>query len=326
MRRDISLKILILVTLLGISLLLGLFIGARSISLAKVFAALTSYNPNDSDQSVIWDSRAPRTLAAIFAGGLVAISGGLLQGVTRNNLADPGIMGLTANASLFVVVAASFGLTSNLFITIASFIGTLFGTTFLALLSLNRKVSHIQVVVAGVAVAAGISSIASFVLIIKPSVADAFRHWMLGSLVGTTWRDIYILAPSMIVVIALSLPLIKALNVMALGDEQSRALGISITRYSAAVYTVAALAAGLATAFVGPIMFIGLLAPHTARLIVGHDQRFALPSAALMGGLLLIWADVIGRVIMPPGELDAGIVVSVLGAPLVLVILRRYFK
>ena len=311
---------------LVLTLALGVLIGSRAIPFDAVVASFTNFDPENNDHLILWESRIPRSLAALLIGSLVAVSGALLQGVTRNELADPGIFGLNSSASLAVLLAAAIGATSTISVAVAAFLGALLGSTFLAGMSLNRNITPLQVAVAGIAIAAGLSSISSFLLIVFPRIADGYRHWILGSVVGTTWTEVQVLAPLAAGVLVLAMVFTKVLNTLALGAEQSRALGSSINRDAALIYLVAALSTGIATAFAGPLLFIGLLAPHLARFMVGHDFKKNLPASALVGGVLFLVADVIGRIALQPAELDAGIVVSIVGAPLVITVLRRFFK
>lgn len=311
---------------LFVVVILGVVVGARNIPLGEVIQAITDFDPAKNSHAVIWDARIPRTIAALLIGALVAVSGALLQGVTRNHLADPGIMGLNSSASLAVLTVAAFGVSSPIFLAVSSFLGALFGAAALGAMSLNRKLTPLKVAVTGIAITAGLSSVSSFLLIVFPKIADTFRHWALGSLVGTNWTDIKLLAPVAFFILAMALIFSRVLNTLALGADQSRVLGININRDSASIFMVAALATGVATSFAGPIMFIGLLAPHAARFIGGQDFRGNLPLTAAVGGGLLLLADVLGRVALRPAELDAGIVVSIIGAPLVIVVMRRFFK
>lgn len=319
-------KAVLVVSVVLLALVLGVVVGARDVPIGEVIQAFAAFDSSNKSHLVIWEARIPRTLSALLIGALVAVSGGLLQGVTRNQLADPGIMGLNSSASLLVLAAAALGASSPIVLAACAFTGAMFGAAALAAMSLNRNLNPLQVAVAGIAIAAGLSSISSFLLIGFPQIADRYRHWALGTLVGTGWTDIELLAPLALAVLGLAMLFARVLNALALGADQSRALGITISRHTALIYLVAALATGVATAFAGPLMFIGLLAPHVARFLVGHDFRASLPLTAIIGGVLFLLADVLGRVALQPAELDAGIVVSIIGAPLVIMVMRRYFK
>ena len=270
--------------------------------------------------------RVPRTVLAMLVGAALAVSGAVMQGVTRNPLADPGILGVTAGAALFVVVGIAFlGLadpTSYIWVAIA---GAALAAAFVyAVGSLGRGgPTPLKLALAGAACSAAFTSLISAILLPRLDVMDTFRFWQIGGVGGAQTEKTLQVLPFLAVGALLSLATARGLNSLALGDDLARGLGehVGRTRLLAAVGAVTL--AGAATAVAGPIGFVGLAVPHLCRLLVGVDHRWLLPFSAVLGAALLTAADVVGRLVARPAEVDVGIVTAMLGAPVFIWIVRR---
>ena len=268
----------------------------------------------------------PRTVLAMLVGAALAVSGAVMQGVTRNPLADPGILGVTTGAALFVVAGiAFFGLaspTSYIWVAIA---GAALAASFVyAVGSLGRGgATPLKLALAGAASSAAFTSLISAILLPRIDVMDSFRFWQIGGVGGAQTEKTLQVLPFLAVGALLSLATARGLNSLALGDDLARGLGehVGRTRLLAAVGAVTL--AGAATAIAGPIGFVGLAVPHLCRLLVGVDHRWLLPFSAVMGAALLTTADVVGRLVARPAEVDVGIVTALLGAPVFIAIVRR---
>lgn len=318
-RRRIALPVLALVVLVAIALSLG--IGARAIDPLTVLSALTDSfggaRSVSTDDMVVLRLRIPRTAIGAAAGAAFGIAGALVQAVTRNPLADPGLLGINAGASLAVVLAiAILGVSTPL-----GYIWFALGGAVVAALVVfvvagpRRGASPLTLTLAGAAVTAGLTSILTLLLLTRTQTLDQYRFWSVGSLTGRSLDVLALLAPFLVLGAAIALVLGRGLDALALGEELARGLGARTTLLRGAAVVAVVLLSGAATAAAGPIVFVGLAAPHLARRLVGTRHTALVPAAALLGVALLVLADVVGRIIVPPGELEAGIVVAVLGAP-----------
>ncbi|SEN74802.1 iron ABC transporter permease [Cryobacterium sp. TMT1-3] len=317
--------------LLGLSIAASLLVGTREIGLGAVIDALV--NPDTSltdtaltDRTVILDLRVPRTVVGLLAGLALGLAGALMQGVTRNPLADPGLLGVNAGASLFVVAGVAwFGVTSSLGYVWFAFAGAAAAATIVYLIgSLGREgATPVKLALAGTALTAAFTSLITIVLLADTAAFDRYRFWAAGSLVARGLDAALPLAPFILIGAILAIVAARMLNALALGDDLARGLGqnLMLARVVCAVAIV--LLCGSATAMAGPIVFVGLAVPHVARWITGPDYRLIIAFSALFGPTLLVAADVLGRVIGQPGEIEAGLVVSFLGAPVLIALVRR---
>jgi iron complex transport system permease protein len=301
-------------------------VGARPITLETVWSALTAFDPASTDHRIIWDLRLPRTIIGLGVGAALGLSGAVLQGATRNPLADPSILGIHSGAAVCVVLGvAVFSITQlSLYVWLA-FIGA--GVAMLvvyAVASLGREgATPIKLALAGAAMTAAMQSVTSAILLTSPRTLDEIRFWQVGSLAG---RDIEIfvqVAPFLAIGIVLALASGRLLDGLSMGEDVASALGQNVGRSRAIAGLAAVILAGAATAAAGPIAFVGLTVPHVARAITGPNYRWILPYSMLLAPILLLSADVIGRVIAPPGEVQVGIVTAFLGAPVFIALVRR---
>jgi iron complex transport system permease protein len=314
------------VVLLVLAVVASLVVGSRSIPIGTVFEALLRPDLSLTDHTVVLDLRVPRTVIGLLAGLALGMAGALMQGITRNPLADPGLLGVNAGASLFVVAGiAWFGVTSALGYVWFAFAGAFVAAVIVYVVgSLGREgATPVKLALAGTALTASLTSLITIVLLSDPGAFDRYRFWAAGSLVARDLTSALQLAPFIVVGALLCLLAGRMLNALALGDDLARGLGqnLIVARVVCAVAVV--LLCGSATAMAGPIVFVGLAVPHIARRFTGPDYRWILVYSAVLGPALLLAADVLGRVIAQPGEIEAGLVVAFLGAPMLIALVRR---
>ena len=326
-RRPIPVRLTALLGCLAVLLALALLsvtTGSRDVSLTEILAAFGGSTEGFGTAAVA--TRIPRTLLAVLAGGALAVSGAVMQGVTRNPVADPGILGINTGASLAVVVGiASFGLTAaSSYIWVAIVGAALTAVLVYALGSLGQGgATPLKLALAGAATAAALSSFTSAVVLPRADIGDSVRSWQIGGVGGASWASLQQVAPFLALGLLLCLASARGLNTLALGDELAAGLGerVALTRALASLGAV--ILCGASTAVTGPIGFVGLVVPHACRLMIGSDHRWLLPISAVAGAALLTGADVLGRIITRPEELAVGIVTAFLGAPVFIAIVRR---
>jgi iron complex transport system permease protein len=278
------------------------------------------------DDIVVRSLRVPRTLLGILAGGALGLAGALIQGHTRNPLADSGLLGVNAGAAFLVVIGIyAFGVTSLYGYVWFAFAGALVASVAVFVLgSVGRGgPTPVALALAGTAVSALLAALTSAVILIDVQTLDAYRFWAVGSLAGreaeVAWQVMWFLYPGLYIAFR-SAP---ALNALALGDDVARSLGHSVRRTRVEGVVAITLLAGGATAACGPIAFVGLVVPHIVRAFTGPDYRWLLPASVLAGSALILLADVIGRVVVRPGELQVGIVLALIGGPFFIWLVRR---
>jgi iron complex transport system permease protein len=317
-----------LVAAVGILFAVALFsvaYGSKPIAISDVFDAFLAFD-GSNDHLIIRSLRVPRTVVGLGVGAALGLAGAVMQGVTRNPLADPGILGVNAGASLAVVVAIYvFGIGSLSGYVWFAFVGAaLVSVVVYGLGSLGRDgATPVKLALAGSAVAALLGSITTAILLIDVATLDQYRFWVVGSIAGRDGTIAGQVAPFLVVGALLALGSARALNSMSLGDDVARSLGlrIGLARTVSAVSVV--LLCGAATAAAGPIGFVGLTVPHVARTICGPDYRWILPYSAVLAPILLLGSDIVGRVVARPGELQVGIVTALVGAPFFIALVRR---
>lgn len=320
--------LLVLLVILAVVVLASVAVGARPLSFAEIWHGLTppyDGTPTEAD-IVIRDLRLPRTLLGQVTGVALGLAGGLIQGHTRNPLADPGILGVSAGAACAVVLAITFlGVTSAAgyvwFALAGAFVTSVavFGLSTVG----SRSPSPVSLVLGGAAVAAFLSAITSAVVLLDQNTLDAYRFWVVGSVAARGLEVLTPLLPFFAIGVVLALVNAPGLNLLSLGEDVARSLGTSIALNRVVGVAAITLLAGAATAACGPIAFIGLAVPHVARAVTGPDYRWLLPCSALVGAILLIACDVLGRVTARPGELQVGIVLALVGAPFFIALVRR---
>ena len=323
-----SRKILLLVlslAALGAACLASVGLGARAVPFDTVLDALTAYDPANGDQAVV-QSRIPRTVLGLLAGAALGLAGAAMQGVARNPLADPGILGVNAGAAFAVVVGIyGFGVSAvGGYVWFALAGAAVAAVIVYSVASLGREgATPVKLALAGAALSAGLTSLLSAVLVSSQQTLDTFRFWQVGSISGRDWSVITAVLPFLAVGAVITLAAGRSLNGLSLGDDIARGLGqrVAATRALAALGVV--LLCGAATAAAGPIAFVGLVIPHMVRSFTGPDYRWILPFSMVLAPVLLLAADVAGRLVLPPAEVPVGIATAVIGAPVFIWLVRR---
>ena len=313
-------SLLLLAAVGGLSLVLG----ARGVTLGDVAAALGGADETYAEAVVA--KRIPRTILAMLVGAALGAAGVVLQGMTRNPLADPVILGITPGAALFVVIGiAFFGLATPLGYVLVAMIGSACAAVFVyAIGSMGRGgATPLKLALAGAASAAAFSSVSTAILLPRIDVMDSFRFWQIGGVGGASTTRILQVLPLLGLGALLALMLARGLNSLALGDDLAAGLGVNVAVMRGLCVLAAVMLLGGATAAAGPIGFVGLVVPHACRLVVGLDHRWLVPFSMVVGAGLLTAADVLGRVVARPAEIDVGIVTALIGAPLFIIIVRR---
>ncbi len=310
--------------LLALLCALSVAIGTRDVTFADITAALAGRVETVAEAAVA--VRLPRTLLALLSGAALGLAGGIMQGVTRNPLADPGILGVNMGASLAVVIAIVwFGIASAQAFIITAIVGAGAAAVFVYVVgSLGRGgATPLKLALAGAATSVAFSSLVIAVVLPRSDIAGGIRSWQIGGVGGATFDLIETVLPFLAAGFAISLLSARKLNSLALGDELAAGLGENVVVARAIASFGAILLCGAATAICGPIGFVGLVVPHLCRLLVGVDNRWLLPFSALGGACLLLAADIFGRIVARPSELDVGIVTALVGAPFFIWIVRR---
>jgi iron complex transport system permease protein len=315
--------------ILGFLVLIGSFIiamvfGAADTSIKDIWLTLTSTTKTDTI-TMIREIRLPREVAAIFVGAALSVSGAIMQGLTRNPLADPGLLGLTAgaNAALALILALDPS-AGYLTITIACFIGAAIGVIFVYGIGALKKggFSPLRIVLAGAAVSAFFYGIAEGIgLYFK--ISKDVSMWTAGGLMGTSWSQLQVIVPFIVIGLAVSFYLSRQLTILSLNEEVAVGLGQKTTRVKTVLFIMIVLLAGASVAIVGNMAFIGLMVPHIVRMIVGTDYRFVLPMSAIIGASFMLLADTLGRTINSPYETPIYAIVAMLGLPFFLFIVHK---
>jgi len=313
-----------LLLLLILAMALSLLVGAKPLPASVIFDALSG-TCQSADCTIVLDARLPRTLAGLLAGAALGLAGALMQTLTRNPLADPGILGVNAGASFAIVLgAALFGLSSPTEQLVMAFCGALAASLLVAFTGSQGggQLSPVRLTLAGVALGAVLEGLSSGIALLNPDVWDQLRFWQAGSLDIRTLQTLHIVTIPVLIAAIVALFLSRSLNSLSLGSDTATALGSRVARTQLIGLLTITVLCGSATAVVGPIAFIGLMMPHMARWLVGADHRWSLPVTLLATPVLLLFADIIGRVLVP-GELRVSVVSAFIGAPVLIFLVRR---
>lgn len=311
-----SVAILVLVALASIA------IGAKELSLGQVWHGL--FEDSGTYGDVVVTERLWRTLLGLLAGAALGLAGAVLQALTRNPLADPGLLGINAGASAAVVTAMTyFGVTSLSGYVWFAFFGAAAVGALVWFLGGSRGATPVRLALAGTAISAALYGYLQAVMITDEAALGKMRFWTVGSLTSASESTILQVLPFLAGGTLLALALARPLNAMEMGDDTARALGANLNRTRALSMLAAVVLCGAATAACGPIVFVGLMVPHVVRSFTGPDLRWILPYAAILSPVLLLGADVIGRVVARPSELQVGIVTAIIGGPVFIFLVRR---
>lgn len=326
-RRPVPVRLLwllVVLALLAVLMAASVAIGSRGVGWSDIVGALGGSTETIGEAAVT--KRIPRTVLAVLVGAALGLAGAVMQGVTRNPLADPGVLGITMGASLAVVAGlAWFGLFSATSIIVTAIAGAALAAVFVyAVGSMGRGgPTPLKLALAGAATAAALTSFVTAIALPRGDIAANVQSWQVGGVGGATLSTITPVLPFLAVGLGISLLSARSLNSLALGDELAAGLGerVALARGMAALGSV--LLCGAATAVAGPIWFVGLVVPHLCRLLVGVDHRWLLPFTALAGACLVTASDVLGRIVARPGELDVGVITALVGAPFFIAVVRR---
>ncbi|WP_113926951.1 iron ABC transporter permease [Bacillus sp. P14.5] len=317
-------KFIIGAAILLVSFTAAMALGAADIGIKEVWSAIFAVETNESN-SIIREIRLPREVAAVAVGAALGVSGAVMQGLTRNPLADPGLLGLTAGANAALAFTLAFLPYANYFIImIACFIGASLGAVLVFGLSAAKKggFSHLRIVLAGAAVSAFLYAVAEGIgLYFK--ISKDVTMWTAGGLIGTTWSQLNIIVPFIALGTLIAFALSKQLTILSLNDELAVGLGQNVARVKGILFVVTTLLAGASVALVGNLAFIGLMIPHIVRAFIGTDYRFILPMSALIGASFMLWADTLGRTINMPYETPVAAIISILGLPFFIFIVNK---
>lgn len=315
--------ILILFAFLAV---LGAFLsltkGSSVITMSQIVELLL--NPGMDPQSqIIWNIRMPRTIVGALVGINLSLSGAILQAIMRNPLADPHIIGISSGAGLAGVVIMILFPALEYLITPVAFVGAMLAAICIYILAWKNGIKPVRIILAGVAVSAFLSAGISGLMIFYSDRVHGALMWMVGGLAARSWPHVSIILPYAAIGLVLALASASYLNILQLGDEMARGLGVNVEVTRIVMTAIAALLAASSVSVVGLLGFVGLVVPHAARLLIGSDYRFLLPAAALLGVAIVTLSDTFARVIFAPIELPVGIIMAFLGAPFFLFLLRR---
>ncbi|MDW6094664.1 iron ABC transporter permease [Vibrio rhizosphaerae] len=318
------------VTLIGLLVILSVLclgsvaLGTREVSWREIFSAMQGNLKTVGEAAVAM--RIPRTVLAVIAGGALGLAGTVMQGVTRNPLADPGILGVNIGASFFVVVGlAWFGMDQIQTYVWMAILGAALTAAFVYTIgSIGRGgATPLKLALAGAATSAALSCFTIAVVLPRNDIAGGARSWQIGGVGGATFETILLVSPFLLAGLAITVVTARKLNSLALGDDLAAGLGENVALARGAAGLGAILLCGATTAICGPIGFVGLVVPHFCRLFVGVDHRWLLPFSAVGGASLLLLADIVGRILARPSELSVGVVTALIGAPFFIWIVRR---
>lgn len=315
--------ILILFAFLAV---LGAFLsltkGSSVITMSQIVDLLL-HPGTDPQSQIIWNIRMPRTIVGALVGINLSLSGAILQAIMRNPLADPHIIGISSGAGLAGVVIMILFPALEYLITPVAFVGAMLAAICIYILAWKNGIKPVRIILAGVAVSAFLSAGISGLMIFYSDRVHGALMWMVGGLAARSWPHVSIILPYAIIGLVLALASASYLNILQLGDEMARGLGVNVEVTRIVMTAIAALLAASAVSVVGLLGFVGLVVPHAARLLIGSDYRFLLPAAALLGVAIVTLSDTFARVIFAPIELPVGIIMAFLGAPFFLFLLRR---
>lgn len=312
--------------LLAGCLLASILFGATHFGLSAAWASIVHYDETSSEQIIIRTTRLPRAFIALAIGASLAVSGALMQALTRNPLASPGVLGINAGATCFVVLAAVSGSVASMqALAWTAFLGAaIAAATVYVLGSLGRGgMSSLKIILAGAAMSALFASITQGVLVMDQKGLSTVLFWLTGTIAGRSADMLVTVLPYMALGLLVAQWIAKDMNVLAMGDEAAQGLGQRTTAVKLAAGLVTVVLAGASVSIAGPIGFIGIVVPHVARYLIGLDHRWIIPYSAVLGGILLLLADLAARFILIPEEMPVGVMTAVVGAPFFIYVARK---
>ena len=313
------------VAVLGVAIAASLFFGSNNISPGQVWASLSN-NGDTTTDTLVLQQRLPRTIVVVLVGAALGVAGALMQALTRNPLADPGILGINAGASIAVVAGVAFagvqGINNYIFLAI---VGALLASIMVYLLGgagRNSVPSPARLTLAGVAIAMEIVSFVYAIILSNANAFNEFRYWAAGSVEGRGWPVLEHIWVFIVLGLVFAFASAPSLNALSLGEEMGTALGVKVWRTRVLTFSAITILAGTATAAVGPLMFVGLAVPYAARGLFGHDNRAILAGSVVIGPVFLLAADVLARLVIMPQEVQTGLLSAVLGGPIFIAVVR----
>lgn len=313
-----SLIILLLITYIAINL------GSVKIAFPDIVRGL--FSGEQGAAGIVRDLRLPRILIAIMVGMNLAVAGVLLQAVMGNPLADPGITGISSGCSIVAIIVMLYFQELYYILPLLAFLGGAFACILIYMLAWKKGLSPIRIILAGVAVNATLGGIVSMLSILNSDKIQGILMWVNGSLSARGWKDVNMLFIYTLIGIVMAFPLYKTCNIIVLGDKTATSLGVNINLQRVLISAVAVYLAGISTAIVGVIGFVGLVVPHISRMIIGSNHKYLIPFSSITGANLLLTADTLGRTIAMPYEIPVGVVMAVMGGSFFLYLLRRSEK
>ncbi len=317
-------KYIILINLLVIfiiSLFLSVGMGAINVSPKEIIQALT-IKKGTANYHIIWNIRLPRTMVSVLVGASLSLSGAIIQGVMRNSLASPSIIGVSSGAGFTALLILILFPQYYHLVPLGAFVGAFIVTMLIYGLAWKDGLLPNRLILAGVAVNSLLGAGNNALLTFFPDRVSGVINFMVGGLNGVTWADVHSVLPYVIVGVIIALMLPDKLNILVLGDEVATGLGVNVERLRFIFIILSSLLAGSAVSVVGLLGFVGLIVPHITRLIIGADYRFLFPAAVLLGAIVVLICDLLARTLFSPIEIPVGIIMSVLGAPFFLYLLR----
>lgn len=302
---------------------MSISIGSSRISLSEIISAMKQGDNASKTYRIINFVRIPRTFAAVLAGCALSASGAILQSVLNNSLASPNIIGVNSGAGLFTVLVAAYFSASLYYTTIAAFIGALLAVLLVYSIARRTGASRMAIVLSGVAVSSFIGAITDTVLTLKPDTAIERIAFLIGGFSGITIDRLSFPACFILFALVIALFLGYDMNILALGDESAKSLGLNVARFRFIFLILAAMLSGSAISFAGLLGFVGLIVPHVSRFLIGYDNRVLLPVSALLGSIFTLLCDLLARVLFAPFEIPVGIIMSFLGGPFFIYLLIK---
>jgi iron complex transport system permease protein len=311
-----------LIVIVIVSFFISMGNGAVKMSPLKIISTIL-YDKDSSNFQIIWNVRLPRTIVALLVGVNLSLSGAILQGVMRNPLASPSIIGVSAGAGLAALIILIIFPSFYYLVPLGAFVGAFGATLLIYFLAWNGGIMPTRLILAGVAVSSLFGAGNNALMTFYPDRVSGVIGFMVGGLSAINWQDVKMIVPYSIIGVFLLFFLPSELNILSLGDEVAQGLGIHVERSRFKFIVLASLLAGSAVSVVGLLGFVGLIVPHIARLLIGSDYKYLIPGTLLMGGSMLMIFDTISRVLFSPTEIPVGIIMSILGAPFFLYLLRQ---
>ncbi len=307
--------------LLVLGILLSVSVGSVTIPLQDIIQGV--FTQGKGNIGIIRTIRIPRIIMGVLVGANLSVAGVLLQGVMKNPLADPGITGISSGASVVVMLIMLYFPQTSHMIPLYGFVGGLLACMMIYSLAWKKGITAVRIILAGVAVNSMLGGASSMISILNSDSLAGVLNWMNGNLGKKSWDEVKLMVLYTGIGLMLSLPLAKSCNLLALGDKNAKSLGVNPNLQRILISTVAVFLAGISTAYAGVIGFVGLVVPHIARLLVGSDHKVLIPFSAILGSLVLVMADTLGRTVTAPYEIPVGVIMSVLGGPFFLYLLRK---